>query len=63
MSQQNEVRCPACGCLFGIEHNGRLNIKHRELYRTVVGGEVFGPCRRCGELVRWPAQPLTIEKG
>lgn len=61
MSQQTEIRCPGCGCLFGIESGGRLNIKHRELFRTVKG-EVFGPCRRCGEQVRWPST-LVIEKG
>lgn len=60
---QNEIRCPSCGCLFGVEHDGALNIKHRELFRTVEpGGSVFGPCRRCGQMVRWPSD-LTIEKG
>lgn len=62
MTQQNEIRCPACGCLFGVEHEGRLNIKHRELFRTIENGPVYGPCRRCGTQVRWPSR-YRVEKG
>lgn len=56
------VTCPACDCLFGYEVNGTLNIKHRDLFRSIKGGVVEGPCRRCGQQVRWQAAPLTIEK-
>lgn len=58
MPQQKEVRC-SCGCLFGIEQaDGILVIKARDLYRF-VRGEVSGPCRKCGQLIRWP---MTVEK-
>lgn len=60
MSQPTAIRCPACECLFGYEHEGVLNIKHRDLFREFRGGVVSGPCRRCGTIVRWPAD--SIEK-
>ena len=47
------IKCQACGTLFGIEHEGVLNIKHRDLFRQIIGGEVKGPCRRCGATVVW----------
>lgn len=50
MSQ--DVTCQQCGTLFGKEVDGVLNIKHRDLFRTIIG-EVKGPCRRCGSEVRW----------
>ena len=51
----NDIKCPTCGLLFGKEQDGDvLNIKHRDLYRTIRGGSVVGPCRRCGAEVRWP---------
>jgi hypothetical protein len=50
MSQ--DVTCQNCGTLFGKEVNGVLNIKHRDLFRTIIG-EVKGPCRRCGFEVIW----------
>lgn len=61
MSKSIPVKCPACDCLFGYEVNGVLNIKHRDLFRAIKGGTVEGPCRRCGQVVRWP-QAQTIEK-
>lgn len=57
------VECPSCGTLFGYETApGVLSMKYRDVYRTVRGGEVSGPCRRCGAMVRWPEAPLTVEK-
>lgn len=41
-----------------MEHNGKLNIKHRDLYREIKGGPVSGPCRRCGTMVRWPQNEI-----
>lgn len=47
------IKCPNCGTLFGIEvEGGVLNIKHRDLFRSIKG-ECEGPCRRCGSKVRW----------
>jgi len=59
------VRCQ-CGSLFGYvevssDGTARLAIKHRDLYRLVVGS-VEGPCRRCGSTVKWPNDPKTIQK-
>ena len=52
-----DVKCPACGLLFGREPEPEvLNIKHRDLYRTIRGGTVTGRCRRCGAEVRWPEE-------
>ena len=56
------VLCPACGCLFGYEVGDTLNIKHRDLFRSFRGGTVEGPCRRCGQQVRWPVAPMTVSK-
>lgn len=55
MAEITAVRCPACGSLFGMEHeDGKvLVIKSRDIYRTFRGGEVEGPCRRCGATVHW----------
>lgn len=50
-----EVRC-VCGTLFGFENDGKLQIKHRDLYRTIIGGTVEGYCRKCGAMVRWTAK-------
>ncbi len=60
------VRC-TCGTLFGYvevlpDGTRRLAIKHRDLYRTVSGGAVEGPCRKCGSIVRWPNDPKSIQK-
>lgn len=53
----NDIKCPDCGLLFGREpEKGVLNIKHRDLYRTIRGGTVTGRCRRCGAEVRWPEE-------
>lgn len=50
-----DIRCAACGTLFGKEQeDGTLVIKHRDLYRTIIDGTVFGPCRSCGKTVKWP---------
>jgi endogenous inhibitor of DNA gyrase (YacG/DUF329 family) len=46
------IKCPSCQTLFGIEDDGVLTIKHRDLYRT-IDGKVYGPCRRCGRQVTW----------
>lgn len=47
------IKCHNCETLFGIEvEGGVLNIKHRDLFRT-IRGECEGPCRRCGSQVRW----------
>jgi hypothetical protein len=50
------VKCSACEALFGYENNGVLNIKHRDLFRQIIGGTVKGPCRRCGAEVIWSAR-------
>lgn len=50
---QKDVTCPSCGALFGKETDGVLHIKHRDLYRTITGGRVSGPCRGCGFEVEW----------
>lgn len=62
-AQATEIRCPACGCLFGVEVGNKLNIKHRDLFRAIRGGTVSGPCRRCGELVVWPSKGTIQKKG
>jgi hypothetical protein len=51
VAQAKEIRCPACGVLFGRELDKSLSIKNRDLYRTIEGGKVSGPCRgvrKCG---------------
>ena len=54
--QKREIRCPVDNVLFGVELNGEsLSIKNRDLYRTVEGGTVTGPCRGCGNIVKWEA--------
>jgi hypothetical protein len=61
-----DITCPSCGMLFGrVIDEDVLAIKNRDLYRVFnrgQGGEVSGPCRRCGTTVRWP-EHMTIEKG
>lgn len=53
--KNNPIEC-SCGALFGYETApGVLSMKYRDIYRTVRGGEVEGPCRGCGAVVRWPA--------
>lgn len=48
-----------CGALFGIEQaDGSLQIKYRDLTRTISGGSVGGPCRKCGQPVTW-SQPVA----
>lgn len=49
-----EIKC-TCGTLFGKEVNGTLQIKYRDLYRSVEG-KVYGPCRGCGNVVQWPSK-------
>lgn len=54
----NEIRCEDCKTLFGrinIEPNGEkvLQIKNRDLYRYIMGGKVWGPCRGCGKRIEW----------
>lgn len=53
------VRC-SCGTLFGYaEASGeRIAIKHRDLYR-IIRGSVEGPCRKCGNTVKWEATKVT----
>lgn len=59
----NDIKCPSCGTLFGREKRpGVLDMKYREVFRRVTGGRVEGPCRKCGEPVVWPQEPLTVEK-
>lgn len=48
-----DVKCPDCSTLFGKEADRSLAIKHRDLYRTIVGGTVSGPCRGCGRIITW----------
>lgn len=61
MPKTDEVRCPQCGTLFGrADHDGRIAIKHRDLYR-IIRGSVEGPCRRCGTIVKW--QSSATEEG
>lgn len=62
MNAPRKITCPACGTLFGIEVDGVLNMKYRDVYRQVRGGTIEGPCRKCGRIVRYPEQPMTIEK-
>jgi hypothetical protein len=56
------VRC-TCGTLFGYADatGERIAIKHRDLYR-IIRGSVEGPCRKCGNTVRWDAKegPETV---
>lgn len=49
------VRC-TCGTLFGYETGDTLAIKNRDLFRVFRGGVVSGPCRKCGQMVRWEAK-------
>lgn len=55
-----DIRC-SCGTLFGYEQDSgeRIAIKHRDLFR-VIRGEVEGPCRKCGSIVRW--KPSKVVK-
>jgi hypothetical protein len=53
-----EIKC-VCGTLFGKEQDGVLAIKYRDLYRQIEG-RVEGPCRGCGNVVRWPEQAKDI---
>lgn len=56
----NEIRCPHCGTLFGIEGEDEvLRIKMKDLYREIVG-RVSGPCRKCGSTVVWPKEPVVL---
>lgn len=52
-----DIKCQRCGTLFGKEVQGdewsTLTIKYRDLFRSFIRGTVFGPCRGCGEIVRW----------
>jgi hypothetical protein len=49
------IKCPVCGYLFAVEGDDAvLNMKVKEVFRHIRGGEVWGPCRRCGAEVRWP---------
>lgn len=60
MPDLNQVRCPHCDTLFGIEMpNGTLAIKLKDLYRTIEG-RVEGPCRKCGSRVVWPSGPVML---
>lgn len=52
MPDQKPIKCSGCDTLFGIEIDGYLNIKHRDLFRR-IDGTVTGPCRRCGHQVIW----------
>lgn len=55
----NEIRCSDCNTLFGrvtqddITGAPVLQIKNRDLYRYVSGGQIWGPCRGCGKTVEW----------
>lgn len=55
MPEQKPIKCPACDTLFGIEIDGVLNIKHRDLFRRVTG-TCEGPCRRCGNQIIWSSR-------
>jgi len=52
---QIDVTCPSCGALFGKQNGNTLHIKNRDLYRSIDGGRVWGPCRGCGVEVSWSA--------
>lgn len=55
--ERRSVTCPSCDTLFGYETApGVLSMKYRDVYRTVKGGTVEGPCRRCGATVTWSAK-------
>lgn len=56
-----DVRCDACGTLFGKTNGEQLYVKHRDLYRIVQGGTVEGPCRNCGAMVKWTAKDETTK--
>ncbi len=51
-----DIRCLNCGTLFGKQVDKSLSIKHRDLYRNIDGGVVWGPCRGCGLIVTWPQE-------
>lgn len=53
------IRC-VCGTLFGYADAAgeRLVIKHRDLYRMITGA-VEGPCRKCGNPVKWEPKPIS----
>lgn len=57
---QKDIRCSVCDALFGKEiaapddnQEKILTIKNRDLYRSVKGGKVWGPCRGCGNTIVW----------
>jgi hypothetical protein len=57
----NEIRCIDCNTLFGRVTAGQsgeviLQIKNRDLYRYIVGGKIWGPCRGCGRRVEWSGE-------
>jgi hypothetical protein len=56
VAQGKEIRCPVDNVLFGRELDGTLSIKNRDLYRTIEGGRVYGPCRGCGNMVEWESK-------
>lgn len=61
-----DITCESCSTLFGRANiPGVLDIKMRDITRRVTGGTVEGPCRRCGNVVVWRAdpQPYLIQKG
>lgn len=63
MPQTHQVRCPSCGTLFGItDEDGRIVIKHRDLLR-LIRGSVEGPCRKCGQTVKWLSPTDSEDEG
>jgi len=49
-----QIRCQndRCGALFGVETNGILHKKNRDMY-LMIDGKAWGPCRKCGQMIRW----------
>jgi hypothetical protein len=60
-----DIKCPRCGTLFGKEYEGDgwtlLTIKYRDLFRSFVSGTVFGPCRGCGDTVKWESHKVDAK--
>jgi hypothetical protein len=42
-------RCRACGALLGVEHDGELHVKHKEVQHW-IRGRCRHVCRRCGTM-------------
>lgn len=50
--------CSSCGALLGVEENGELHIKYKELQHW-IRGTCRHRCRRCGTLNQVTVAPAT----